>query len=108
MKQLILIMALVSLGGCATTALDSGKALALAWQGLDTAAVASDEMVMLGKLKGAQAGVVAADLRKARAALKVVTAANGAANTADPSAQIAIAESATAEILSIVAQVKGQ
>ena len=103
MKRLIILAALVSLAGCATAQVNAGKSLALAWQGLDAAAVSADVAVKAGKLSGSNAALVAADLRKAKAALLAATNAYTASgSTADPSAEIAIAVAATSEIVSIV------
>lgn len=103
MKLVAIISTVGLLTACATTSLNAGKSLALAWQGLDAAAISADAAVQTGKLKGAQAATVAADLRKAKSALQTATAAYGVAgSTSDPAVQIAIATTATAEILTIV------
>lgn len=106
MKLIATLLIMGSLAACATTSIDAGKSLAIAWQSLDAAAITADAAVHSGKLKGAQAGTVAADLRKASAALTTATQAYGVANGADPSVQIAIALAATAEITTILNGVK--
>lgn len=107
MKLIAIISTVALLGGCATTSLDTGKSLALAWQGLDAASVSADAAVHAGKLKGAQAALAAADLRKASAALTAATAAYGVAgSTTNPGQQIAIATAATAELVAIISGVQ--
>lgn len=92
------------LAACATvSSVDVGKALAGGWAALDGASLASTTAVQAGKLKGAKAQVVSDDLKKAAAALKIADDAyHGVNKTANPSAQIAIATAAVAEITSIV------
>ena len=109
MKRLAVFLSIFSLGACASTSasVDSGKALALVWQGLDAAAISADAAVQAGKLKGVQAATVATDLRKAKAALNTATSAYlVAGTTSNPAAQIAIATAATAEIVAIVQGLK--
>jgi hypothetical protein len=107
MNKVIPILVLLSLTGCATTQVNSGKTLALAWQGLDAAALSADAAVQAGKLKGSQASTVALDIRKAKAALNTATAAYTATGAVqDPAAQIAIAAAATAEITAILISTK--
>lgn len=108
MKSLAILSIVLSLGlgACATTSVNTGKTLAIAWQSLDAASVAADTAVHAGKLKGVQAATVATDLRKAQAALQIATAAYGVAGSnADPSIQIVVATTALAEVTAIVAGV---
>lgn len=90
-----------ALAGCATTSVDAGKGLATAWAALDTAAIAADAAVKTGRLSGAKAATVSADLKKAQAALTVATDAY-ATHATDPASGVLVATTAIAEITSIV------
>lgn len=96
------------LGACATTAaVNTGKALAAAWAGLDGASVAADAAVKAGKLQGPQAATVATDLRKADAALQAATSAyQQSTSTTDAATQVQIATTAIAEVVTIVGGLK--
>lgn len=102
------VVACALLGACATTTtLDVGKALDVAWSGLKVAADSSDVLVKLGKLHGAQAATVSADLKTATAALQAATDAyHGLNKTADPNMQIVIATTAVTEIGAIIGSLK--
>lgn len=101
MRRAALLCAAALLASCATTRLDAGKTLATTWAALDAASQGAELAVQSGKLHGAPAALVSADLKKASSALDTATTVYNAAG-GDPSAQIAVAAAAIAEINTVL------
>lgn len=100
--RLCVLAAMSFLAACATTPLDTGKALAGAWASLDAAATSAVWAAKTGRLKGSAAAQVAQDLQTASAALQIATQAyRGLDATHDPAAEILAATTAVAEILAL-------
>jgi len=85
----VLSAAGVSSSTQATVHLDAGKALALAYSGLDDATLAVEAAIKSGYLKGASEQTAGADLAKAKATLDAADAAYTASASSDPSSAIA-------------------
>lgn len=106
MRRLAAVVAAASiLGACSTTSspgVTAGQAIAGGWASLDAAALAADTAVKAGRLKGAQAATVSADLKKAAAALNIATTAYKASASADVTVQVTAAATAVAEITLLV------
>jgi len=94
----------VLVAGCATTANvheSEGKALAVAWSGLDAIALTLDTLRNAGKLGTNASAVAATDLGKARDALDAATTAYQSNNDASAQANVATATALIAELVTI-------
>lgn len=104
MKLLAPIALALCLGACAsggTPQLNEGKAIDAGWTTLNSAAQIADQLAVSGKLHGAQAAKVKADLDQAQAIMLAADAAYTANPNGDVTAQIASAAALVSEVITI-------
>lgn len=106
MKLLAPLALALCLTACATTQLNEAKAIDAGWSTLNSAAQVADQLAVSGKLHGAQAAKVKADLDQATQIMTAADAAYKQNPGTDVSAQIASAAALVSEVITITTGAK--
>lgn len=106
MKRAIAAIAFAGLlTACATAPVDEAKATDIGWSGLTAAAQSATALAQSGKLHGASAVRVKADIDQATAILTAADNARQANPATDVTSQIAAAAALVSDIITITAGV---